>query len=79
MLSAIQAPGGLVLSVFTPIAAVGAGVLIGALVWLLLIAVAASRSAPEDKTCTKCGAPVFDDWRLCPDCGQFIEPVGGDS
>jgi hypothetical protein len=68
-----------VLSLFTPFAAVGAGVLIGALAWLLLNTVAASRSVPEDKACATCGAPVFDDWRLCPDCGQFIEPAGGDA
>jgi hypothetical protein len=68
-----------VLSFITPLAAVGAGIVIGALVWYLLSALADTQSVPEEKSCAACGAPLFDDWRLCPDCGQFIEPTGGDA
>jgi hypothetical protein len=50
------------------------GVIAGTLT-LLVLSFRADTSFPTRvKTCASCGSAVLENWRLCPDCGRFIEP-----
>lgn len=54
------------------------GVSVGAIVWLVLSVAARADIKPRNKECQSCGSSVLDDWRLCPDCGNFIETTDQD-
>jgi hypothetical protein len=45
----------------------------GVIVWISTKADGPTGSRTQAKACSSCGATVLDDWRLCPDCGRFIE------
>jgi len=52
-----------------------AGAMVGALAWALL-SDGDEGSDPTHQasaTCAACGAPVMPDWRLCPNCGRFVD------
>jgi len=49
-------------------------VMSGLLIWLTLGREPDSKPVAQHKTCSDCGSKVLEDWRLCPDCGEFIEP-----
>ena len=52
-----------------------AGGLVGFASWLLLV----ERETDDDhheftaSTCSACGSPVIDDWRMCPYCGHVVQ------
>jgi len=51
-----------------------AGAMVGALAWLLLSDTDdPAGSGHESATCAACGAPLMPDWRLCPNCGRFVD------
>jgi len=52
-----------------------AGLIVGALSWLLLNDRAEDdpRQLGERTLCALCGSPVLEDWRLCPYCGSFLK------
>lgn len=55
------------------------GVMVGAIAWLLLRSESETGSPAHGKVCAGCGSPILENWRLCPDCGRFIEhPEAGD-
>lgn len=33
----------------------------------------ANRRTLRSSQCPACGSPVIDEWRLCPNCGTFLE------
>jgi hypothetical protein len=50
------------------------GVIAGTLTFLVLSFRADTSFPTRVKTCASCGSAVLENWRLCPDCGRFIEP-----
>jgi hypothetical protein len=50
------------------------GVIAGTLTLLVLSFRAGTSFPTRVKTCASCGSAVLENWRLCPDCGRFIEP-----
>lgn len=50
------------------------GVTAGTLTLLVLSFRADTSFHTRVKTCASCGSAVLENWRLCPDCGRFIEP-----
>jgi hypothetical protein len=50
------------------------GVIAGTLTLLALSSQADASFSTHVKTCASCGSAVLENWRLCPDCGRFIEP-----
>lgn len=56
------------------------GAVIGGVSWFLLHR--EEREPPEHSEfrrhpCPSCGAPVLDEWRLCPECGTVLDAAWG--
>jgi hypothetical protein len=49
------------------------GVIAGTLTLIVLRSQTEGSFSTHVKTCTSCGSAVLENWRLCPDCGRFIE------
>lgn len=64
---------------FSSLVTLAVGALIVVVGALLASAAASPRHVSPSKSCDHCGASVFDDWRLCPDCGQRIESCTPDA
>jgi hypothetical protein len=58
---------------FTMVAPLVFGVAVGVFAWLILSAESEVDSAAPSKACGTCGSSVRDNWRLCPECGSFIQ------
>ena len=50
------------------------GVIAGTFTFLVRSFRADASLSTQIKTCASCGSAVLENWRLCPDCGRFIEP-----
>jgi hypothetical protein len=57
----------------TLLAPFAVGLMAAVLGWLLFNSESRDDSPDTDKACLHCGSTVLDDWRICPDCGRFIE------
>jgi len=55
------------------LAPIAVGVIAAALFWLGHRLKRDVGPKAREKACKNCGSAVFDDWRLCPDCGRLIE------
>ena len=66
---------------FPLVALLAFGVVAGTFTLLALSVRADASVSTRVKTCASCGSAVLENWRLCPDCGRFIEPgdASGDS
>ena len=62
---------------FSLLASLAVGLLAGGLAWVALGDARDVPSSARARACGNCGSLVLDDWRLCPDCGRFIN--GDDS
>ncbi len=52
------------------------GLLIAGVVVLLLGSPQEDGDTPADlnsSTCSSCGSPIIDEWRMCPHCGELLE------
>lgn len=53
------------------------GIVIAVLAWLVVGRNPNGGSTATDKACSNCGSQVLDGWRLCPECGGFIDGSSG--
>jgi uncharacterized OB-fold protein len=53
---------------------IAVGMAAGTLFWFGHVAKEGVAPKAREKACENCGSAVLENWRLCPDCGRFIEP-----
>jgi hypothetical protein len=70
-------PGEVLPAQLTLLAPFAVGVMVVALGWLFFGSKSHDDSPGADKVCINCGSSILDDWRICPDCGRFIESSDG--
>lgn len=56
----------------TLLAALAVGGIVAVLAWLLFASKSMGDPLGVEKSCIHCGSAVFNDWRLCPECGRLI-------
>lgn len=64
-------------SFFTLLVPLTVGVVIAVVAWLMVGRRPDEGSTVTEKACSNCGSLVLDGWRLCPECGEFIDGTSG--